>query len=102
MGCEKEQKQKVIFLVQVQFCFFLKMQNYSERIAAYNAANYIFDDDFRALVALLFLHKKNRKSPHKLYRQRAVEGAVNILIDRHLIDDDTKFRQYFRLSPFFF
>lgn len=29
-----------------------------------------------------------------------MEGVQNILIDRHLMDDETKFREYFRLTPF--
>lgn len=89
-------------LLALRNSYFSQMQNHSRRIAAYNAANYIFEDDFRALVALLFLNGKKRKSPHKLYRHRAVEGVFNVLVDRHLIDDDTKFREYFRLSPFLF
>lgn len=73
----------------------------SQAIAAFNAANYCFEYDFFTLVAILS-GKKKRRSPHVLYRKRADEGAFNVLIDRHLIDDDTKFREYFRVSPFLF
>lgn len=78
------------------------MQNNSDRIAAFIATNNYFEAEFRELVALILLLKKKRRSPHKLYRLRADEGAVNILIDRHLMDDDTMFRQYFRVSPYLF
>lgn len=71
-------------------------------IAAYNVANYIFDSDFRVVIGLLFLQQKKRKSPHKLYRKSSEEGAVNILVDRYLLDDATKFKEYFRLTPFLF
>lgn len=77
------------------------MQNYSEEIAAYCAANYSFEHDFVALIGVLSSQQK-RKSPHELYRQRNLEGAMNVLIDRHLIDDETMFKQYFRMTPFLF
>ncbi|XP_054706579.1 uncharacterized protein LOC129216389 [Uloborus diversus] len=34
-----------------------------------------------------------------IYQNRESEGAYNILIDRHLWNDTTKFREYFRLTP---
>lgn len=73
--------------------------NNSEAIAAYNVARYCFEYD---LIIVALLLKKQRKSPHKIYKTRQVEGVQNILIDRHLMDDDTKFKEYFRLSPFLF
>lgn len=78
------------------------MQNYSEQNAAYNAANYIFEYDFVALVGILSLVKKKKNSPHKIYRQRDVEGSMNVLVDRHLMDDETKFKEYFRVTPLLF
>ncbi|XP_031631444.1 uncharacterized protein LOC116345869 [Contarinia nasturtii] len=80
---------------------YTEMQN-SDQIATYNAAIYFFESDFRALVALLLLIKKKRKSPHKLYRQRAEEGALNILIDRHLMDDEKSSNSIFESARFFF
>lgn len=77
--------------------FTQQKMDYSQAIAAYN---YCFDYDFITLV--LLLKKNQRKSPHKLYKTRQVEGVQKILIDRHLIDDDTKFKEYFRLTPFLF
>lgn len=77
------------------------MQN-SDEIAAYIAATYCFEEDFAVLVILLSQMEKKRKSPHKIYKKRESEGALNILIDRHLLDDDTKFKEYFRVSPFLF
>lgn len=61
----------------------------------YNAANYIFETNFTALVALFVLLKKKTKSPHKLFRTKSGK-------DLHLIYDHTKFKEYFRLSPFLF
>lgn len=74
--------------------------NYSQAVAAYNAASHCFDYDFITLA--LLLKKKQRKSAHEIYKRRQVEGVQNMLIDRHLMDDDTKFREYFRLTPFLF
>ena len=74
--------------------------DYSQAFAAYNAANYCFIYDIFCVVFLL--NKKKKRSPHKLYKQRLEEGAHNILIDRHLMDDDTKFKEYFRVTPFLF
>lgn len=78
------------------------MQNYSNQVAAYMAANYLFEYNFVVAVSIVSLLKKKKKSPHKLYRQRRVEGAMNILVDRHLMDDETKYKEYFRLTPFLF
>lgn len=85
-----------------------KLEMYSEeklyeancRIAAYNRAVQEFEDDIDLL--LLLLTEKKRRSPHVLYRQRSVDGAYNVLVDRYLMDDDTKFREYFRLTPHLF
>lgn len=73
----------------------------NERIAAYNRAMRSFEKDFEFLLILLS-KKKRRKSTHKIFKQRSFEGAHNVLIDRHLMDDDTKFKEYFRLSPYLF
>lgn len=72
----------------------------SEAIAAYNAADYCFDYDL--ICAVLLSNETKRNSPHEIYKRRPEEGAHKILIDRHLIDDDTKFKEYFRLTPFLF
>lgn len=71
------------------------------RISAYNRAEQEFQDDIDTLV-LLLTEKKRRRSSHALYRQRSVDGAYNVLVDRYLMDDDTKFREYFRLTPHLF
>lgn len=43
-----------------------------------------------------------REKMLQMYRKRQQEGCYNILYWNHLVDDDTKFRQYFRLSPYLF
>lgn len=50
---------------------------------------------------LLDQRKKHRQI-HDMFRNRVQEGAFNILVRRHLIDNDTKFKEYFRLSPHLF
>ena len=67
------------------------MSDYSREIQAFMAANYIFEYDFIALAGILSSGGGKRNSPHQLYRQRSEEGALNVLIERHLMDDDTKF-----------
>lgn len=46
--------------------------------------------------------KKKRVRRHSLFTTRNEEGVYNTTIKRHLMDNDTKFRQYFRLTPFLF
>lgn len=76
------------------------MQNYMiKRSLAYYAAVNYYEEEFVALLCIMSALKKKRKSPHKLYKLRSYEGSFNILIDRHLLDDDTKFKEYFRVSP---
>lgn len=73
------------------------------RIAAFNQAEFEFEEDLDIILLLLLLdEKKKRKNSHIMYKQRTYEGVHNVLIDRYLVDDDTKFREYFRLSPHLF
>ena len=76
------------------------------RITAYNNAVSDYEDDLDLLlfVCLLLENEKNakRRSSHKLYKERNVEGAHYMLINRYLMDDETKFQQYFRLTPHLF
>lgn len=46
---------------------------------------------------LLAKLKKNEKS-HQLYLSRCEEGFQKILINRHLLQDDSMFRKFFRLN----
>lgn len=50
----------------------------------------------------MILLKGTRKRRHHLFVNRNVEGAYVVLINRHLIDNDTKFKEYFRLTPHLF
>lgn len=38
------------------------------------------------------------KKVHEMFRARKMEGFFNILIEKHLYQDDRKFREFFRLS----
>lgn len=51
---------------------------------------------------LLLLNKKTRESRHSIFANRNTEGVYEVLINRHLVDNDTKFKEYFRLSPTLF
>lgn len=39
---------------------------------------------------------------HPMYKRRKEEGTYKMLILQHLVDNDTKFREYFRLTPSLF
>lgn len=73
------------------------------RIMLYNCDVTEFEDDLDFLVATLYQEEiKKRNTPHAMYKQRNAEGAYNVLVERHLLDDDTKFQRYFRLTPHLF
>lgn len=50
----------------------------------------------------VFILKKHRESRHDLFQNRNMEGAFAVLINRHLMDNDTKFKEYLRLTPYLF
>lgn len=86
------------------------MENYSEcdiydtnlRIPVYNAAVQEYEHNLDAVAVALLDGKKRRRSPDQMYKRRVVEGAFDVLIDRYLMDDETKFHEYFRLTPYLF
>ena len=47
---------------------------------------------------LLMWNKLKRTEPNDLYLERETEGFQNILVNRHLIKDDSMFRKFFRLN----
>lgn len=51
---------------------------------------------------LQHIKKRKRRAILEMYRRRRVEGSFVILYKNHLIDNDTQFQQYFRLSPYLF
>lgn len=69
------------------------------RIAAYNRAEEEFEEDLVLILLAAQLKKKKRSA---MFTRRPLEGTHTILIDRYLMDDDTKFQQYFRLTPHLF
>ncbi|CAH1098850.1 unnamed protein product [Psylliodes chrysocephalus] len=42
--------------------------------------------------------QKKHKKVHKMFVRRRKEGCFSTLIMRHLIDDETKFKEYFRVT----
>lgn len=46
--------------------------------------------------------KKKRVRRHDLFKKRSEEGFYTTTILRHLMDNDQKFQEYFRLTPFLF
>lgn len=61
-------------------------------------------DDIQSANEYYSLRRRNerREEMLEMYRRRQAEGAFKILIEQHLTDNDTKFRQYVRLSPHLF
>lgn len=47
---------------------------------------------------LLMLRQLTRAVPHPMFVARGTEGFQNILIQRHLLKDDSVFRKFFRLN----
>ncbi|KAG8268919.1 hypothetical protein J6590_014492 [Homalodisca vitripennis] len=52
------------------------------------------DEDVDIAVTLL----STRGSCSELFKRRKSEGAYNVLITKHLIDNEVKFKEYFRLT----
>lgn len=57
--------------------------------------------DFLNIQSVALLEYFNEDA-HQIYMQRQAEGAYNLLIERHLEDDEMKFVKYFRLSSHLF
>lgn len=63
---------------------------------------WLLQDEEEEEYELLCLERKKPKKAHEMFAARNEEGAFNILICRHLLEDDTKFKEYFRLTPYMF
>lgn len=57
------------------------------------------DDDF---FLLILLANSTRCEKNKMFEKRNREGSYEILVKRHLLDNDSMFVTYFRLSPYLF
>lgn len=44
------------------------------------------------------IHNSTRNSASQLFQKRSSEGAFKLLIHRHLLDDEVKFKAYFRVT----
>jgi len=50
------------------------------------------------IIDLLFTKKNKRKKVHNMFTERRNEGTFENLVMKHLIDDECKFQNYFRLT----
>ncbi|KAB0803040.1 hypothetical protein PPYR_00010 [Photinus pyralis] len=57
----------------------------------------LYDEEEEEDLLLMSLCKKNEKTKN-MFLSRETEGCFQLLITRHLMDDDTKFQEYFRLT----
>lgn len=57
------------------------------------------DDDDEGVVGFCHQFLLKKKPTHDMILKRDEEGAYNMLIQKYLMTDDDKFRQYFRISP---
>lgn len=79
----------------------------NSRITQYNIGVQRFQQELDVVVGVLICEKDkkkadDRRSTHNMFARRKIEGAYSVLIANHLLDDDTKFQQYFRLTPYLF
>lgn len=57
---------------------------------------HLADEDEEAVI--LESYSNNRKSISTVFLKRQEEGAYNILINNHLLDEEEKFQRYFKLT----
>lgn len=53
------------------------------------------DDDVSALLAV----ENENREVLQMFENRSKEGVYNLLVLKHLSDNDTKFKEFFRLTP---
>lgn len=63
--------------------------------------NFLLDDD-EEMWFLIFCMDFFRSKTNAIFEHRLQEGSYEILVNRHLMDNDTLFMNYFRLSPYLF
>lgn len=61
---------------------------------------FLFDDDDLFSLFLIALQLRSRRK--SIFASRKEEGNYEILVNRHLKDNDSMFVSYFRLSPYLF
>lgn len=59
-------------------------------------------DDDDVFFLLISLANSLRSEQNEMFKKRNEEGSYEILVKRHLIDNDSMFVTYFRLSPYLF
>lgn len=58
-------------------------------------------------IAVFWLYEKlidadKSRDINKIYKNREQEGTFKVLVERHLKENDSQFREYFRLTPYEF
>lgn len=67
-----------------------------------NAILALLIEDMSTAAEFQWLRSTRRAQIEEIYRSQRTEGCFKILIERHLIDNDTRFQAYFRLTPYLF
>jgi len=71
----------------------------NHRIALYNSEVDHFETKLDGLLlVLLNEEEENSGRTHAIYKRRETEGTHKVLVQRHLLDNETLFHQYFRVT----
>jgi len=58
----------------------------------------LMDEDDDEVSSFSYLTSKKRKTTDDIFKNRKTEGCFEILINRHLMSNQVKFREYFRIN----
>ena len=58
----------------------------------------LMDEDDDEVSSFSYLTSKKRKTTDDIFKNHKTEGCFEILINRHLMGNQVKFREYFRIS----
>jgi len=67
-----------------------------------NILKILFEEEDDDDVLLLYLSEEKRKGHDQLFTKRSTEGYYEILINRHLKNNEIKFREFFRINRYQF
>lgn len=97
----------IVFLFRKHVVYIFEFLN---SFKVYNHEQHIIKQPEKKAIRLLLLEEideedaiirrflKNKKSIHNMFLGRKSEGFFSILIEKHIFRDETKFREFFRLS----
>lgn len=57
-----------------------------------------FEEEEEDAILQQIMIQNRRNDHHPMFKEREKEGCYNLLVNRHLMTDDSKFRQFFRLN----